>query len=112
MPGIESDRWLISKDDEIIFAASGERRTPGRYARLPDLTQLTCPGWPKSRRLPRIGRESLLYDRIDKPRRGYSSGFGEFGRSRAHDGGSHERDVACSAGGRLHPGCLIERTRA
>jgi hypothetical protein len=44
MPVIESDRWLISKDGEIIFAASGERRTPGRYVRLPDLIQLTCPG--------------------------------------------------------------------
>ncbi len=61
MPVIESDRWLISKDGEIIFAASGERRTPGRYARLPDLIKLTCPGWSKSRKLPCIGRESLEY---------------------------------------------------
>ena len=72
MPVIESDRWLISKTGEIIFAASGERRTPGRYVMLPDLIQLTCPGWSKSRRLPRIGRESLeyeslLYDRVESP---------------------------------------------
>jgi hypothetical protein len=60
MPVIDSVRWLISTDDEIIFAASGERRTPGRYVRLPDSIQFTCPGWSKSRRLPRIGRESVL----------------------------------------------------